>query len=60
MTRPMIQIHDAKTGEDIVREMNNVEFAEFQSQTPQPDSLPTKEQLMAEIAALTAKIYALD
>jgi hypothetical protein len=56
----MIQIHDAKTGEDIVREMNNAEFAEFQSQTPQPDSLPTKEQLMAEIAALTAKIYALD
>lgn len=59
MTRPMIQIHNSETSEDIVREMNDEEFAEFQSQASQPDSLPTKEQLLADLATLTAKINAL-
>jgi hypothetical protein len=31
MTRPFIQIHDASTGESVVREMNDTEFLVWQS-----------------------------
>jgi len=31
MTRPLVQIHNAETGEDIVREMNDAEFAVWQA-----------------------------
>lgn len=59
MTRPLIQIHDASTGEDVIREMNDAEFAEWQNRVVPSEPAQTKEQLMAELAALTAKIHAL-
>jgi len=31
MTRPLVQIHNTETGEDIVREMNDEEFAVWQA-----------------------------
>ena len=52
MTKPLIQI------DDVVREMTDEEYADLLSKQTQEQSL-TKEQLMAEITALTAKIQAL-
>ena len=60
MTKPMIQIHDAKSGEDVVREMTDAEFALWQAQSSQDVSTPTKEQLMNELASISAKIQALE
>lgn len=34
MTRPIIQIHDVSTGETVVREMNDAEFADWQAVQP--------------------------
>ena len=34
MTRPLIQIHDAETGEDTIREMNDAEYADWLAQQP--------------------------
>ena len=34
MSRPIIQIHDVSTGEEIIREMNDVEFAQYQASQP--------------------------
>jgi hypothetical protein len=36
MTRPLIQIHDAATGEDITRELNDAEYAEWQARVDDP------------------------
>jgi hypothetical protein len=49
MARPSIQIHDAATGETIVREMNDDEFVQFQADA---------EQALAERAAEEAAIAA--
>jgi len=38
MTRPFLQIHDAKTGESIVREMNDAEYAEWLNEAPKRES----------------------
>jgi hypothetical protein len=45
MTRPIIQIHDVSTGEDVVREMNDAEFAAWQA------AQPTEAQKAAEARA---------
>lgn len=58
MTRPLIQILNVATGEEIIREMTDAEIAELPApETPAAE--PTKEELMAELQALTAKIQAL-
>jgi len=56
MTRPLIQINNE------IREMNDFEFQDWQNQLTEKPSLfaPTKEQLLAELTALTAKINALE
>jgi hypothetical protein len=45
MARPTIQIHDVGTGEDVVREMNDAEFAAWQA------AQPTEAQKAAEMRA---------
>jgi hypothetical protein len=60
MTRPLVQIKNAETGEEIVREMNDVELSDWQTQVNQPEPEPTKEELLAQVQALTAKIQALE
>lgn len=35
MTKLFLQIHDAKTGESIVREMNDAEYAEWLNEAPE-------------------------
>lgn len=58
MTRPLIQILNVATGEEIIREMTDAEIAALPApETPEPE--PTKAELMAELQALTAKIQAL-
>ena len=42
MTRPIIQIQNAETGEDIVREMNDDEFAAWQVGKSDRDSAQAK------------------
>lgn len=55
---PLIQIHNAETGEEIIREMTAEEVAALSvSQQVQP--APTKEQLLAQLQALQAQINAL-
>ncbi len=60
MTRPLTHIVDAKTGEEIVREMTDKEYDYWKLNATEPPPAPTKEQLMAELAALTAKINAME
>lgn len=59
MTNPLIQIHNAATGETITREMTDAEVAAQKANVQVGTPAPTKEELMAELAALTAKINAL-
>ena len=59
MSKPIIQIYNAETGENIVREMTDDEYSNWQSIQPISEPTPTKEELMAELAALTAKINSL-
>jgi hypothetical protein len=55
MTRPIIQIHDVSTGEDVVREMNDSEFAAWQA------AQTTEAQKATQIRAeRTAKLSASD
>ena len=51
MTRPLIQIHDASTGEDVIREMNDAEFAEWQNRSVDP--LAYQAQRAAEYPPVT-------
>jgi hypothetical protein len=52
---------DVSTGEITQVDLTLEEIAEFASRPPtEPAPAPTKEQLMAELAALTAKIQALE
>jgi hypothetical protein len=66
MSKPLIQIYDAQTGENIIREMNDDEYSNWQSirsnfnSDEKTDVTPTKEQLLEELQALTAKINALE
>lgn len=55
----MIQIVDAETGETTIREMTESEYFYQQSQIPPAPKVQTKEELLAELQALTAKITAL-
>jgi hypothetical protein len=57
MTKPLIQIFNAETGEEIIRELTDEEIAALPVDPPIAE--PTKEQLLAELQALTAKIQAL-
>ena len=42
MTRPIVQIHNVKTGETIVREMNDEEYAVWQSEQSDRDDQQIK------------------
>lgn len=42
MTRPLVQIHDATTGEDAIREMNDSEYAQWQAAKPAQDTEQAK------------------
>jgi hypothetical protein len=57
MTRPLIQIINVATGEETIRELTDEEIAALPVETP--EAAPTKEQLLAELQVLTAKIQAL-
>lgn len=50
MSRPTIQIHNALTGEDIVREMNDEEFAQYTA-----DITAEEERRSAEEAEIVEK-----
>lgn len=52
MTRPIIKIHNVETGEEIEREMNDAEFAQFQAD--QADDAQRKAAEEAKAAARQA------
>jgi hypothetical protein len=62
MNTPMIHIHNAQTGETVVREMTDAERADWQARVaemvPTTDTV-TKEQLLAQLQALQAQIESL-
>lgn len=60
MSKPLIQIYNAETGENIVREMTDDEYSNWQSIQPISEPTPTKEQLLQEVQALMAKINSLE
>lgn len=53
MSRPIITIYDCKTEQTIVREMNDIEFAQYQK------DVQTTETLKAEAATKAAQRQAL-
>jgi hypothetical protein len=56
-SRPMVRIHDLETNEVIDREMNDAEFAEFESaQAAQAAAAQAKAKAEAEKAALLARL----
>lgn len=57
MLRPTIQIHNALTGEDIVREMNDEEFAQYTADIAAEEERRSAEE--AEIAEKAAQKAAL-
>lgn len=59
MTYPVIQIVNAETGETTVREMTENEYLQHQSNIVPVQIEQTKEELLVELQALTAKITAL-
>ena len=57
MTRPIIVIVDVETNQTIEREMNDVEFAEYQeSINRQNELVAAREQATAEAAAKKAAL----
>jgi hypothetical protein len=60
MSKPLMQILNTETNETIVREMTDDEYAIWQQNSVVDVSTPTKEQLMAQLAALSAQIQALE
>jgi len=62
MNTPMIHIHNAQTGETVVREMTDAERADWQARVaemvPTTDTV-TKEQLLAQLQALQEQIQSL-
>ena len=59
----MIHIHNAQTGETVVREMTDAERADWQARvaemTPTTTDTVTKEQLLAQLQALQEQIQSL-
>lgn len=60
MTRPLTHTVNVQTGEEIVREMTDAEYAEWQNNIVDSPPAPTKEQLLAQLQALQAQIQALE
>ena len=57
MTRPTVTIHDVSTDETIVREMNDEEFAEWQTRVAESKAAKAAEtQTKADRTALFAKL----
>ncbi len=60
MTRPTIKIHDCSTDEVIVREMNNPEYAQHQTDVAVAETnIAAKAEAEANKAAAQAKLAAL-
>ena len=55
MTRPMVRIHNTEVDEVIDREMNDVEYAQYQIDQAE---LAAKEQAITEQAATKAALLA--
>ena len=55
MTRPIVKIVNAETGEEIVREMNDIEFAQYEV-----DSAAAAARLAEEATKATARQAVLD
>ncbi len=51
MTKPMIKIHNAETGEEIEREMNAAEFAQYKIDQDAAAALKVEETNKAEAKA---------
>ena len=57
MTKPIIQIFDSTTGEEVFREMTNAEFAKYEiDQAKQAQEQTEAEAKAIEKAALLAKL----
>ena len=57
MTKPMITIHNAETGEIVEREMNAAEIAQWEADKAQAEAIKAAEATKAtEKAALLAKL----
>ena len=57
ISRPMVRIHDLETNEVIDREMNDVEFAQWEAdQTVQKAAEEAKAKAEADKAALLARL----
>ena len=57
MTRPTIKIHDCSTDEVIVRELNDEEYAQYQTDVAAAEAkVAAKAEAEAEKAALLAKL----
>lgn len=52
MTKPLVKIHNAETGEEIEREMNDAEFAQYQAD--QATEAERKANAEAQVAAKAA------
>lgn len=48
MSKPMIRIHDLVTNEVIDREMNDIEYAEYQTQQVVEDAVQAEAQAKAD------------
>jgi hypothetical protein len=60
MTRPTIKIHDCSTNEVIVREMNDEEYAQHQTDVAVAEAnIAAKAEAQANKAAAQAKLLAL-
>lgn len=59
-TRPMIRIHNTETNEIIDREMNDVEFAQYEADKAEQAAKQTEAELKAQAkAAAEGKLTAL-
>jgi hypothetical protein len=57
MSREMVRIHNTETGEIVDREMNDLEFAQYQlDQAEQAEKIAKAEAEAADKAALLAKL----
>jgi hypothetical protein len=57
MTRPTIKIHDCTTNEVIMRELNDEEYAQYQTDVAASEAkVAAKAEAEAEKAALLAKL----
>jgi len=57
MTRPTIKIHDCSTDEVIVRELNDEEYAQYQTDVAAAEAkVAAKAEAEAEKAALLTKL----